>query len=92
MAGCNGGGSQTTGVPGSLSAQPADMREGLANAYNVVTAVSTKALSRRIDATVDCCRVLGTQRGTCTRQLLTSMMSEVSVLQWVEYSDTSREQ
>ena len=39
MAGCNGG-SQATGVPVSLSSQPADMREGLANAYNVVTAVS----------------------------------------------------
>ena len=44
MAGCNGGGSQAVGVPGSLSSQPADMREGLANAYNVVTAVSAVAV------------------------------------------------
>ena len=51
MAGCNGGGSQAVGVPGSLSSQPADMREGLANAYNVVTAVSAVAV-RGTEATV----------------------------------------
>ena len=87
MAGCSGERSSlgaSSGAGAGAVHQPADVREGLANAYNVMTTVSSiYVLILQLLNCKNVClfRELETQLGICTRQQPMSMRRRASVEQ-----------